>query len=100
MAIKVPFRQIHLDYHTSPAISKIAQDFNADDFAERFVEARVQSVTVFAKCHHGLLYYDTNHPVAGHPGLPRGLNLLGEQIEGKLQSRRSISRPDLHECAV
>src|SRR5690606_25224746 len=31
-------------------------------------------------CHHGHLYYDTDHP-ARHPGLARDLHLLEQQIE-------------------
>jgi len=42
----------------------------------------VDSITVFAKCHHGWCYYPTEvgHP---HPGL--GFNLLEEQIEAAHQ---------------
>src|SRR5262245_47298134 len=74
------FRQIHLDFHTGPAINDVGRDFDAKAFAARMKEAHVNSVTVFAKCHHGHLYYNTKHP-ARHPGLKRGLDLLGEQVE-------------------
>ena len=43
-------------------------------------KAHVDSVTVFAKCHHGHLYYDTKRPER-HPGLRKGLNLLEQQVE-------------------
>jgi hypothetical protein len=55
-------------------------DFDAGQFARTMKKAHVNSVTVFAKCHHGHLYYDTKRPER-HPGLKRGLNLLGEQVE-------------------
>ena len=42
--------------------------------------AHVNSVTVFAKCHHGHLYYNTRHP-ARHPGLKKGLDLLRGQVD-------------------
>src|SRR4051812_9225735 len=42
--------------------------------------AHVDSVTVFAKCHHGHLYYETKH-ASRHPGLKKGLDLLGEQVD-------------------
>jgi hypothetical protein len=42
--------------------------------------AHVDSVTIFAKCHHGHLYYDTKRPER-HPGLKRGNNLLEQQVE-------------------
>ena len=35
---------------------------------------------MFAKCHHGRLYFDTDRPER-HPGLDRGLDLMGQQIE-------------------
>jgi hypothetical protein len=86
----LPFRQIHLDFHTGPAIPDVGAEFDADAFGDRLVEARVNSVTLFAKCHHGHLYYDTKHP-ARHPHLPRRLDLLGEQLEAC--RRRGIRAP-------
>ena len=80
MAVPLPFRQIHLDFHTSIAIPDVGRDFVADDFAATMQAAHVNSVTLFAKCHHGHLYYDTRHE-ARHPGLKPGLDLLGEQVE-------------------
>jgi hypothetical protein len=78
--LTLPLRQVHLDFHTGPAIADVGRDFNADEFARVMKDAHVNSVTVFAKCHHGHLYYDTKRPER-HPGLKAGLNLLGEQIE-------------------
>ncbi len=74
------FRQIHLDFHTSPFIGDVGRDWDAREFARTMKRAHVDSVTVFAKCHHGHLYYDTKRPER-HPSLPRRLNLLGEQVE-------------------
>jgi hypothetical protein len=85
-----PLRTIHLDFHTGPHIPDVGRDFDADEFARTFADANVDSVTLFAKCHHGLLYYDTRHP-ARHPGLPANLDLLGEQIEAL--HRRRIRAP-------
>ena len=73
-----PQRQVHLDFHTSPFIPGVASEFDADKFARTFAEARVNSVTVFAKCHHGMCYYPSKTgPV--HPELG-GRDLMGEQI--------------------
>lgn len=80
MAIKLPFRQIHLDFHTGPAISEIGSQFDPDVFGDMLVEARVNSVTLFAKCHHGHLYYDTKR-AERHPGMKPGFDLLGEELE-------------------
>ncbi len=75
-----PRRTIHLDFHTGPAVPDVGADFDAESFARVFKEAHVDSVTLFAKCHHGHLYYSTDRP-ARHPSLPENLDLLGEQIE-------------------
>ncbi len=75
------FRQIHLDFHTSPEIPGIGADFDPDEFAQTLEKARVDSVTCFARCHHGMLYYQSaKFPERIHPNLVRP-NLLPEQIE-------------------
>jgi hypothetical protein len=86
----IPFRQIHLDFHTGPAIRDVGRDFDAERFAATMKRSHVTSVTVFAKCHHGHLYFDTKHP-ARHPGLKSGLDLLGEQIDAL--HRQGINAP-------
>lgn len=74
-------RQVHLDFHTSPYIPGIAADFDAREFAATMKRSHVNSVTIFAKCHHGYTYYPTQVGTA-HPELvPAGRDLLGEQIE-------------------
>ena len=75
----LPQRQIHLDFHTSPLIPGVGEDFDAREFARTMKAAHVQSVTVFAKCHHGHLYFATRHP-ARHPTLPAALDLTGSQV--------------------
>jgi hypothetical protein len=75
-----PSRTIHLDFHTGPWIPDVARDFNPKQFAQTFKDARVDSVTVFATCHHGHAYWDTKRPER-HPGLPKGFDLLGRQVE-------------------
>jgi hypothetical protein len=71
---------VHLDFHTGPAVPDVGRDFDPDQFARTFADAHVDSVTVFAKCHHGHLYYDTDRPER-HPGLPAELDLLAAQVE-------------------
>ncbi|MBC8161256.1 MAG: hypothetical protein H7Z42_08555 [Roseiflexaceae bacterium] len=71
-------RQVHLDFHTSPHIPEIAADFDPHVFANTLHRAHVDSVTVFAKCHHGYSYYPTELGTP-HPHLLRP-DLLGEMI--------------------
>lgn len=74
-------RQIHLDFHTSPLIPAVALDFDPEAFAATAHEADVSSMTVFARCHHGLLYYDSKaFPERVHPHL-KNRNLVLEQVE-------------------
>lgn len=72
-------RQVHLDFHTSPFIPDVGAEFDGRAFAATMKRARVNSVTLFAKCHHGMCYYPTRTGVP-HPALA-GRDLLGEQIE-------------------
>lgn len=72
------FRQIHLDYHTSEKIPGIGSKFNAEEFVSVLKDAAVDSLTVFSRCHHGMIYHETKFP-AKHPHLT--CNLLADQIE-------------------
>jgi hypothetical protein len=74
----IPYRQIHLDFHTSPYIPGIGSRFDADRFARTLKAARVQSINVFAKDHHGMCYYPTKLGTQ-HPGLR--FDLLGAILE-------------------
>jgi len=71
----LPFRQIHLDFHTSPHIPDVGVDFDPEEFVRTLQAAHVNSITVFAKCHHGYSYYPSKVGTP-HPGLQR--DLLGE----------------------
>lgn len=72
------FRQVHLDFHTSGDIPNVGAKFDKSAFQEALRRGHVDSVTVFAKCHHGFSYHPTRVGLK-HPSLER--NLLGEQIE-------------------
>ncbi len=80
-----PHRMVHLDFHTGPDVPDVGARFDPELFARTFEEAGVDSVTVFAKCHHGQLYYDTLRPER-HPGLSRDIHLLEDQV-GALHAR-------------
>lgn len=75
---KMPHRQIHLDFHTSEHIRGVGVRFNGDRFAQTLRDAHVQSVVLFAKCHHGWFYTDTEVGER-HPHL--GFDLLRAQVD-------------------
>jgi len=76
--MKIPYRQIHLDFHTSPVIYDVGKDFSAEDFVQTLRDAHVNSINIFAKCHHGMCYYPTKVGVM-HPSLK--FDLLGTMIK-------------------
>lgn len=78
-AFVFPLRQVHLDFHTSPHIPDVGREFDAREFAATMKRAHVNSVTVFAKCHHGMCYFPTKTGTP-HPALG-GRDQLGEMIE-------------------
>lgn len=71
-------RQIHLDFHTSPAIDGIGAKFDKKEWQETLKLGHVDSITVFSKCHHGYSYHPTKVNEM-HPGLK--FDLLGAQLE-------------------
>ncbi|MCI1892779.1 MAG: alpha-L-fucosidase [Schleiferilactobacillus harbinensis] len=78
MTSHIPYRQIHLDFHTPALGSPIATDFDPQEFTKTLLAAGVDSITLFAKDHHGYAFYDTdaaNH----HPDLH--INLLSQQVD-------------------
>jgi len=78
--VDLRFRQVNLDFHTSEHIEGIGSDFDPQQFVSTLQKARVNSITCFARCHHGWMYFDTKaFPERRHPHLSR--NLLAEQIE-------------------
>jgi hypothetical protein len=77
------FRQIHLDFHTSPLIPAIGEDFRPDEFVATLKDAGVNSVTIFSRGHHGMCYYPSK-VAPMHPHLK--FDLLGRMIEALHQA--------------
>ncbi len=75
---KLRFRQIHLDFHTSPHIPGIGEKFDKKHWQETLKKAHVDSITCFSSCHHGWSYHPTKVGKM-HPGLK--INLLREQMD-------------------
>ena len=74
-----PLRQIHLDFHTAPEIPDVGKHFDAETFATTLKTAGVDAVNLFAKCHHGFVYYEGSEVGTPHPNLAR--DLFREQVE-------------------
>lgn len=73
-------RQIHLDFHISENIPGIGSTFDPEAFAKTAKEASISSMTVFARGHHGWLYYPSKKfPELVHPHLEYK-NLLVDQV--------------------
>ena len=78
---EIPFRQIHLDFHTSEKIQGVCGEFDAEEFAQTLEDAHVNSITLFSCGHHGNLYYNSKKfPEMIHPGLVHK-DLLREQAQ-------------------
>ncbi|MEO8884139.1 MAG: beta-galactosidase trimerization domain-containing protein [Devosia sp.] len=73
------YRQIHLDFHTSEHIPAIGADFDPAAFVSTLKAAHVDSITIFAKCHHGWSYYPTKVGKP-HPQLVRP-DLMGDMVK-------------------
>lgn len=71
-------RCVHLDFHTSPDIPDIGSNFDKKQFQDALKIAHLESITVFAKCHHGVCYYPTKIGTV-HPNL--NFDLLGQMID-------------------
>jgi hypothetical protein len=75
----LPYRQIHLDFHTSPHIPGVGSRFNSAEFVQTLKKNHVNSINLVAKCHHGFYYY-SSATGAVHPSLIPDLDLLDEQV--------------------
>ena len=74
---KLPFRQVHLDFHTSELIPDIGRQFDKKQFQEMLKTGHVNSINIFSKCHHGWAYHETEKNEK-HPNLK--FDLLSEMI--------------------
>lgn len=77
---KLPSRQVHLDFHTSPHIPGVGAQVDKAQFQAALKEGNLNSITVFAKCHHGYCYYPTKVG-AVHPTLDPDFDLTGAMID-------------------
>jgi hypothetical protein len=72
------YRQIHLDFHTSPAIEGIGEAFDKKQFQDALKRGHVNSITCFSSGHHGWSYHPTK-VAKQHPHLK--FDLLRAQVD-------------------
>jgi hypothetical protein len=82
-----PWRKVHIEYHTSRHIPRIAERFDADEFGDRLVAAHVNGATLFAKDMYGYSYFPSAHGRM-HPNL--SFDLLGKQVAALRKRRISV----------
>ena len=75
---KLPFRQVHLDFHTSECLKGVGSRFQKKQFQDALQTGHVNSITLFSKCHHGWTYHPTKAGVM-HPHLR--FDLLGSMLD-------------------
>lgn len=76
--VQLRFRQVHLDFHTSEHCPDVGAQFSEEQFINTLKQGHVNSVTVFAQCHHGWCYYPTKTDMK-HPNLKT--DLLGRMLK-------------------
>ena len=74
---KLPFRQVHLDFHTSELMPDVGSRFSEENFKKALIDGHISSITLFSKCHHGWSYHPTKVNEM-HPTLKT--DLLGRQL--------------------
>jgi hypothetical protein len=72
------FRQVHLDFHTALEVDMVGDFYDPKTFVETLQTGHVDTINIFAKCHHGYSYYPTKVGTM-HPKLK--FDLLGSMIE-------------------
>lgn len=73
-----PKRAIHLDFHTMPSAYNLGDSFDPEEFAHTLLTAKVDYITVFARCNIGFAYYPTTIGTV-HPALKT--DMLGGMVE-------------------
>jgi len=76
--VRLPSRQVHLDFHTSEFMPNVGAKFNKENFQNALQIGHLNSITVFAKCHHSWSYYPTQAGMV-HPTLD--FDLTGAMID-------------------
>ena len=70
---ELKFRQLHLDFHTSEHIENVGNNFDEQEFRQALRIGHINSITLFAMCHHGWCYYKDSKIARPHPNLQTDL---------------------------
>lgn len=76
--VRLPSRQVHLDFHTSEFMPGVGSAFSKENFQKALQIGHLNSITIFAKCHHSWSYYPTKEGMM-HPTL--NFDLTGAMID-------------------
>lgn len=76
--VRLPSRQVHLDFHTYEFMPGVGSQFSKENFQNALKLGCLNSITIFAKCHHSWSYYPTEIGKM-HPTLD--FDLTGAMIE-------------------
>ena len=76
-------RCVHLDFHTSERIQSVGVCFDSGEFKNNLKKAGIDSITLFAKCHHGCFYYEDTQ-FFKHP------HMVGSLLDKQLQACKEI----------
>lgn len=101
---KLPFRQVHLDFHTSEKMLGVGSEFSEENFKKALVDGHISSITLFSKCHHGWSYHPTKvnamHPTLKTDLLSRQLKVCEElgirtqiYVSAGIDERKSVLYP-------
>ncbi len=101
---KLPFRQIHLDFHTSECMPDVGSEFSEENFKKALTLGHVNSITLFSKGHHGWSYHPTKvnktHPTLTTNLLDRQLKVCEElgvrtqiYVSAGLDERKAVEYP-------
>jgi hypothetical protein len=82
-----PWRKVHIEYHTSRHMPRLAEHFKPDEFGDRLLKAHVNGATVFAKDMYGYCYFPSAHGRM-HPNL--SFDLLDAQVAALRKRRISV----------
>ncbi|MCY3017440.1 MAG: beta-galactosidase trimerization domain-containing protein [Planctomycetota bacterium] len=73
-------RKLFFDFHSPGTAAGLAAAFDAERWAKRVQQANAQAVSVFTKCGFGYSFYQKGRIRYQHPHLPKGLDMLEEQV--------------------